>query len=138
MSQPESVPQRKFSESKLVAFLKEIYGIWISERPTQFAAALAYYAIFSFVPVIYITFTITELVIERLSVAETFYTRIANLLGAEIAQALQEAVTGLAEKTAGDSLTELDIVDRGLTRLPAAYRAKHPRRPRRVFAPGRR
>ncbi len=103
MSQPESVPQPKSPESKLVAFGKEIYGIWISERPTQFAAALAYYAIFSFVPVIYITFTITELVIERLSVAETFYTRIANLLGAEIAQALQEAVTGLAEKTAGDT-----------------------------------
>ena len=103
MSQPESVPQRKFSENKLVLFLKEIYGIWISERPTQFAAALAYYSIFSLVPVIYITFTITELVIERLSVAETFYTRIANLLGAEIAQALQEAVTGLAEKTAGDT-----------------------------------
>ena len=103
MSRPDSIPQPKSTGSKLVAFLKEIYGIWISERPTQFAAALAYYAIFSFVPVIYITFTITELVIERLSVAETFYTRIANLLGSEIAQALQEAVTGLAEKTAGDT-----------------------------------
>ena len=52
MSQPDPVPQTKSTESKLVAFLKEIYGIWISERPTQFAAALAYYAIFSFVKVI--------------------------------------------------------------------------------------
>ena len=101
MSQPESVPQPKSPESKLLVFLKEIYGIWISERPTQFAAALAYYAIFSFVPVIYIAFTITELVIERLAVEEQFYAQIANLLGAEIAQALQEAVTGLAERTTG-------------------------------------
>ena len=101
MSQPDSVPQLESPESKLVAFLKEIYGIWISERPTQFAAALAYYAIFSFVPVIYIAFTITELVIERLAVEEQFYAQIANLLGAEIAQALQEAVTGLAERTTG-------------------------------------
>ena len=65
VSQPDSDPQSESPESKLVAFLKGIYGIWISERPTQFAAALAYYAIFSFVPVIYITFTITELVIEH-------------------------------------------------------------------------
>jgi uncharacterized BrkB/YihY/UPF0761 family membrane protein len=86
MSQPESVPQPKSPESKLLVFLQEIYGIWISERPTQFAAALAYYAIFSFVPVIYIAFTITELVIERLAVEEQFYAQIANLLGAEIAQ----------------------------------------------------
>ena len=96
MSQPESVPQPKSPGSKLVAFLKEIYGIWVSERPTQFAAALAYYAIFSFLPVIYIAFTITELVIERLSVEEQFYAQRASLLGAEIAQALQEAVTSLA------------------------------------------
>jgi hypothetical protein len=45
MSQPEPVPQFKSPGSKLVAFLKEIYGIWISERPTQFAAALAYYVL---------------------------------------------------------------------------------------------
>ena len=101
MSQPGSVPQTKSADSKLAAFLKEIYAIWISERPTQFAAALAYYAIFSFVPVIYIAFTITELVVERLSVTEQFYAQIANILGAEIAQALQEAVTSLAERTAG-------------------------------------
>jgi membrane protein len=86
-----------------VAFGKEIYDIWISERPTQFAAALAYYAIFSFVPLIYIAFTITELVIERLSVEEQFYAQVADLLGAEIAQALQEAVTGLAQRTGGDT-----------------------------------
>ena len=73
MSHTEPVPQPKATESKLVTFLKEIYGIWVSERPTQFAAALAYYAIFSFVPVIYIAVTITDLVIERLSVEEQFY-----------------------------------------------------------------
>ena len=90
MSRPDSIPQPKSTGSKLVAFLKEIYAIWISERPTQFAAALAYYAIFSFVPVIYIAFTITELVIERLSVEEQFYAQVANLLGAELAQAFRK------------------------------------------------
>ena len=127
MSQPESVPQQKPPESKLVAFLKEFYGIWISERPTQFAAALAYYAIFSFVPVIYIAFTVTELVIERLSVEEQFYAQVANLLGTEVAQALQEAVTSLAQRTAGDtaSTTVIGFIALAFTASLAFFQLQH-------------
>ena len=127
MSQPDAVPQPKSPESKLVVFLKEIYGIWISERPTQFAAALAYYAIFSFVPVIYIAFTITELVIERLSVEEQFYAQVSNLLGAEVAQALQEAVTGLAQRTGGDTTltTVIGFVALAFTASLAFFQLQH-------------
>jgi membrane protein len=127
MSQPESAPQPTSPESKLVAFGKEIYGIWISERPTQFAAALAYYAIFSFVPVIYIAFTITELVIERLSVEQQFYAQVANVLGAEIAQALQEAVTSLAQRTAGDTTltTVIGFVALAFTASLAFFQLQH-------------
>jgi membrane protein len=127
MSQPDSGPQPKSPESKLVAFLKEIYGIWISERPTQFAAALAYYAIFSFVPVIYIAFTITELVIQRLSVEEQFYAQLANLLGTEVAQALQEAVTSLAQRTGGDTTltTVIGFVALAFTASLAFFQLQH-------------
>ena len=79
----------------LAAFLKELYDIWITERPTQFAAALAYYAIFSFVPLIYIAFTLADTFVARLSVSEQFYAQIAGLLGSEVAQSLQEAVANL-------------------------------------------
>ncbi len=95
-SQPTSAPS-------ISAFLKELYRIWITERPTQFAAALAYYAIFSFAPVIYIAFAITDIVVSRLSVSEQFYTQIAALLGVDVAQALQDAVLGLSERTAATS-----------------------------------
>ena len=127
MSQPDSVPQTDSTESKLVAFLKEIYGIWISERPTQFAAALAYYAIFSFVPIIYIAFTITELVVTRLSVEEQFYAQIANLLGTEVAQALQEAVMSLAQRTGGDTTltTVIGFVALAFTASLAFFQLQH-------------
>ena len=127
MSQPEPVPQSRSAENRLVTFAKEIYGIWVSERPTQFAAALAYYAIFSFVPLIYIAFTITELVIERLSVEEQFYTQIANLLGTEVAQALQEAVTGLAQRTGGDTTltTVIGFVALAFTASLAFFQLQH-------------
>ena len=61
--------------TSFLSFLKEIYRIWITERPTQFAAALAYYAIFSFVPVIYIAFTLADILVEKLSLAEQFYVK---------------------------------------------------------------
>ncbi len=127
MSQPDSVPQSKHSESKPVVFLKEIYGIWINERPSQFAAALAYYAIFSFVPVIYIAFTITERVVTRLSVSEPFYNQVTNLLGVEIAQALQEAVASLAEKTTGGSTltTVIGFVALAFTASMAFFQLQH-------------
>ena len=99
----ETSTEQHRPSTSLSAFLKELYRIWITERPTQFAAALAYYAIFSFVPVIYIVFAITDIVVSRLSVSEQFYAQIAGLLGVEVAQALQDAVLGLSERTSGSS-----------------------------------
>jgi membrane protein len=99
----EAPTKQKKASASSSAFLKELYRIWITERPTQFAAALAYYAIFSFVPVIYIAFAITDIFVSRLSVSEQFYAQITGLLGAEIAQALQDAVAGLAERTGSSS-----------------------------------
>lgn len=127
MSQPEPVSQSRPAENRLVAFAKEIYGIWVSERPSQFAAALAYYAIFSFVPLIYIAFTITELVVARLSVEEQFYAQVANLLGAEVAQALQDAVTGLAQRTGGDTTltTAIGFVALAFTASLAFFQLQH-------------
>lgn len=94
--------------SSLLSFGKELYRIWITERPTQFAAALAYYAIFSFVPVIYIAFTLADLFVTRLSVAEQFYAQVTNLLGDELAYFVRDAVTSLALRTTGGTtLTSL-------------------------------
>jgi hypothetical protein len=35
MSQPEPVSQFRSAENRLVVSAKEIYGIWVSERPSQ-------------------------------------------------------------------------------------------------------
>lgn len=89
--------------SQVTAFLKEIYHIWMAERPSQFAAALAYYATFSFVPVIYIAFTLADLFVTRLSVAEQFYGQVSDLLGEQMALTIQDAVTNLAQRTGGST-----------------------------------
>ena len=71
-----------------VDFFKEIYHIWISERPMQLAAALAYFGLFSFAPVIYIAFTIASLVFRRVDILQAFATRLGTVLGPELVQAV--------------------------------------------------
>lgn len=83
------------------SFLAQFYRIWITERPTQFAAALAYYAIFSFVPVIYIALTVAGLFVDELRAATQLYDRIEAAMGTQTALQLQEAVNSLAERTTG-------------------------------------
>ncbi len=99
MSEDNSTPQNDPAERGLGPFAKEIYRIWISERPTQFAAALAYYAIFSFVPVIYIAIPVINLFLGRFLETEDIRARIASLLGPELSSALQDALFSLGERT---------------------------------------
>ena len=46
-------------------FIQEIYQIWISEKPNQLAAALAYFGMFSFAAVIYLALSISRHFYQR-------------------------------------------------------------------------
>ncbi len=119
--------QQRTFRAGLADFLKEIYNIWITERPTQFAAALAYYALFSFIPLIYIAFTIADTFVARLSVSDQFYAQIAGLLGTEIAQSLQEAVANVALRTTGGTTiaTVVGFVALALTASLTFFQLQH-------------
>lgn len=82
-----------------VDFFKEIYHIWISERPMQLAAALAYFGLFSFAPVIYIAFTIASLVFRKADILTAFMTRLGTVLGPELVQAVLDTLETFAWKT---------------------------------------
>jgi len=52
-------------------FIREIYQIWICEKPNQLAATLAYFfGIFSFAPVIFIAYWIASIFINEVAAAE--------------------------------------------------------------------
>jgi membrane protein len=82
-------------------FLKQVYDIWIKERPAQYAAALAYYAVFAVIPVIYVVFSLADLIVSRFSISDWFYGEANALLGEEVASYLQEGVDSLAATTTG-------------------------------------
>ena len=87
----------------LIEFVKEIYQIWVTEKPDQLAAALAYFGMFSFAAVIYIAFRLAGIFIDEAAAAERFYTRIATVLGTETATFIQNSVVALSSTNTGSS-----------------------------------
>lgn len=90
-------------------FLKEFYHIWLTERPGQFAASLAYYSLFSFVPATYIAITFAGIFVNEAQLTDRLLTQVANTLGPEAAQALQSAIASVAQ-SAGGSTTLASLI----------------------------
>ncbi len=86
-------------KNTILNFAKDLYNIWITERPNMLSAALAYFGMFSFAPVIYIALVVAGFFINQLPVANNIYQRLENTLGADMAEYIQNAVYGLANAT---------------------------------------
>jgi len=85
-------------------FVKELYRAWNVSNPARLAAALAYYSMFSFAPLIFIAFTVASLFIDELVVAEQIFTRLEKTLGAETSQFIYEIVLNVSQRTSGGTL----------------------------------
>jgi len=87
-----------------LGFVKEIYRIWISERPGLLAAALAYFGVFSFAPVIFIAFKVAGIFIDQLALSNQVYERLAKVLGPEVTAFIQESVATVSKSTSSSSI----------------------------------
>lgn len=87
----------------LIEFIKEIYTIWVTEKPNQLAAALAYFGMFSFAAVIYIAFRLAAFFIDEAAAAERFYSRVATVLGTETAAFIRNSVAAVSSANSGES-----------------------------------
>lgn len=76
-------------------FLNDLYKIWIGERPGQLAAALSYYGMFSFAPVIYLAFRIADLFIDQTATAQQLYEQIVKFLGPQAADLIGELLLAI-------------------------------------------
>ena len=84
--------------------VKEVSQIWVLKRPTLLAAALAYYGVFSFAPVIYLAFLLAGIFINEAAFAERFYGRLEAIFGAETAIFIQETVAAIANTSSESSI----------------------------------
>ena len=80
----------------IIDFLKKVYQIWVDERPVQLAAALAYYAMFSLAPVIFIAFTIAGILIDNIALTEQVSATLEQILGPEMVQAIQSMLANIS------------------------------------------
>jgi membrane protein len=87
-------------KSKLVAFIQEISRIWTLERPTVLAAALAYFGMFAFAPVIFISLTIAGFFVDQLALANKMLEALSTYLGPEITEFIQNTVVNLTASNA--------------------------------------
>ena len=84
-------------------FIRRYYDIWVSEQPFHHAPGLAYYAIFSIVPIIYISFSIVGFFLDEIRAQSALITRISEVLGEDAALLLQESLLRLEESVSGSS-----------------------------------
>ncbi len=87
----------------VIDFLKELYNIWVVERPVVLAAALAYYSMFSFAPVIYIAFTVAGFFIDSLLLDSHVIDRLERVLSPELIEYIQNMVDQVGEKATGSN-----------------------------------
>ena len=88
----------------LIDFFKEVYNIWITERPSQLAAALAYFSLFSFAPIVYIAYKISSLVLSAALLESQIVERAAAKMNPEVYEFLSSSVNQLTDSTAGGNL----------------------------------
>ena len=87
------------------AFISEVISIWTAERPSQLAAALAYYSMFAIAPIIFIAFGLAGLFIDELAAASQMSERLAALLGPEAVGLITNAIASVTTPTStGGSL----------------------------------
>ncbi len=74
------------------AFAKDLYRIWITERPNQLAAALAYFGMFSFAPAISIAFAVAGIFLDQLALQVRIFERLEASFGPELIEFIQASL----------------------------------------------
>jgi membrane protein len=85
------------------AFVTEVLAIWYAERPTQLAAALAYYGLFALAPIVFVAFTVAGIFINSLETANRISQRLAALLGPQAVEAIHNVLASQSKPGAGGS-----------------------------------
>lgn len=88
-------------KTDLLGISKEVSKAWTVERPTVLAAALAYYGMFAFAPIIFISLTIAGIFVDQLAIANRLFEAASTYLGPEITAFIQNTVSNISNQNSG-------------------------------------
>jgi membrane protein len=92
------------NQRPLRAFLKALLVAWRDDRPNRLAAALAYYAMFSFAPILFFAITVAGLLVDELEASSRVYGQLAQAVGQDGVKFIQTAVEGTTRLRSGHTL----------------------------------
>ena len=84
-------------------FARALYDIFLKQRPTQLAAALAFYGLFSFAPVLFIAKSVAQVFINVEINSTMLYERLEKVLGPQAVPIIQKAVDNVSSRTTSGS-----------------------------------
>jgi membrane protein len=84
-------------------FVTDLAGVWGAQRPARLAAALAYYAMFSIAPMLFVVITVAGIFVDEQAVVDRLVSQLANNLGPEAVQLIQQMVAGASASTSAGS-----------------------------------
>jgi membrane protein len=85
-------------------FVGDLVSAWNEEKPSRLAAALAYYGMFSFVPVVYIAIKVAGIFINDQLLSQQIFDRLTVVLGPETASYIQDLVIATEGATTGGTV----------------------------------
>lgn len=80
---------------KVLSIFNETVHCWNEDNISSFAAAFAFYILFSIAPLIYICSTMSQVVLSNASMQEYIFSQVEQLLGHESALQLQAMLQGI-------------------------------------------
>jgi membrane protein len=86
---------------KIKGFVGDLVSAWNEEKPSRLAAALAYYGMFSFVPMVYIVIKVAGIFLNDQLLSQQIFARFAVVLGPETASYIQDLVIATEGATTG-------------------------------------
>ena len=82
-------------------FVGDLVSAWNEDKPSRLAAGLAYYGIFSFVPVFYIVIKVAGIFVNDQLLSQQIFSRLTIVLGPETANYIQDLVIATEGSTTG-------------------------------------
>ena len=83
----------------VIEFGKKLAISWDEDKPARLAAGLAYYSLFSLVPMIFIVFTIAGIFVDEVMVASQLFEKVNKVLGPEIVSLIEKSLASLEGTT---------------------------------------
>jgi len=113
--------------NKLKHSFKRLLSVWNEVRPDRMATALAYYGLFSIVPLLYIALTIAGVFVSNRVLMDQVVARLTEFIGPDAARFVSELLQNRAQQQSGGSLLAsligFALIYRVLARIKPSWRS---------------